>query len=58
MICGTQEKPLPMFKNKWKPAKVCDQTTLLAVRRSTSESKFRNSITRPYYRPLKNYLPL
>lgn len=57
MICGTQEKPLPIFKNKWKPAKVCDRTTLLAIRRPTSVSKFRDSIPRPNYRPLKNYLP-
>ncbi|KAF0761961.1 fibrous sheath-interacting protein 2 [Aphis craccivora] len=57
MICGTQEKPLPIFKNKWTPSKVCDRTTLLAIRRPTSISKFRDCIPRPNYRPLKNFLP-
>lgn len=48
MIFGTQENPLPMFKNKWTAAKLCDQTTLLAVRRSISVSKFKDNIPRPY----------
>ncbi|XP_060851645.1 uncharacterized protein LOC132930004 [Rhopalosiphum padi] len=57
MICGTREKPLPILKKKWRPAKECDRTTLLAIRRPTAVSKFRDSVPRPNYRPLKNYLP-
>ncbi|XP_025199243.1 fibrous sheath-interacting protein 2 [Melanaphis sacchari] len=57
MLCGTQEKPLPIFKKKWRPAKICDRTTLLAIRRPTAASKFRDSVPRPNYRPLKICLP-
>lgn len=58
MLCGTQEKPLPVFEKKWKTAKECDRTKLLTLRHPTRLSKFRNSVPRPKYRPIKNALPL
>ena len=57
MLCNTQEKPLPVFQKKLKTTKECDQTTLLALRRPTAISKFRDTVPSPNYRPLKNYLP-
>lgn len=58
MICGTQEKSLPVFEKKWKTAKECDRTKLLTLRHPTRLSKFKNSVPRPKYRPVKNALPL
>jgi len=58
MLCGTQEKPLPIFKKKWRASKNCDRTTLLTLRRPTAVSKFRDTVPRPNCPPIKNSLPL
>jgi len=57
MLCGTQEKPLPIFKKKWRATKNCDRTTLLTLHRPTAVSKFRDTVPRPYCQPIKNSLP-
>jgi len=57
MLCGTQEKPLPIFRKKWRASKNCDRTTLLTLRRPTAVSKFRDTVPIPNYPPIKNSLP-
>ncbi|KAL4091020.1 hypothetical protein QTP88_025763 [Uroleucon formosanum] len=57
MLCGTQEKPLPIFKKKWRASKNCDRTTLLTLRRPTAVSKFRDTVPIPNYPTLRNSLP-
>lgn len=58
IVCGTQEKILPIITKKWKPGKKCDRTTMLTLHRPTRVSKFRDSVPRPQSRPIKHALPL
>lgn len=58
MICEKLEIPLRKFKKNTKIPKECDPKKLITLHRPTAVSKFKKSVPRPDYRPVKNAPPV